>query len=39
MDSVWLELGFGGTFELVEVNFGGSEKLRPSGPSLLNNGF
>ena len=39
MDSVWLELVFDGTFELVEVKFGDSEKLRPNGLGLVHNAF
>ena len=31
--------GFNSTFGLVEVNFGGSEKFRPNGLSLVHNGF
>ena len=35
MDSVGLELVFDGTFGNVKVNFGGSEKLKSNGLSLV----
>ena len=39
MDSVWLEKIFNGIFGPVEVHFGGSEKFRPNGLSLVHIGF
>ena len=37
MDSVGLELAFDGAVGLVEVNLGGSEKLKPNELHLINN--
>ena len=35
MDTVWLQLVFDSTFELLEVKFGSSEKFKPNGLRLV----
>ena len=39
MDSLGLELVFGSTFGLLEVNFSGFETFRPNRLTLLHNEF